>query len=123
MRKLKELEPWEIERIQNRVRELRSCNMSYSRIRERITNEFDVSVSKATVLRWCKEMHNTFNKLRRAKLEPSPALAYIVGVYLGDASVSENAYKYRIRLKVVDIDFADAFWKALKNINVNPWRL
>ncbi len=121
MRKLRELAPWEIERIQNRARELRSHNMSYSKIKESIADEFDVSVSKATVLRWCKGTHNTFNKLRRARLEPSPALAYIVGVYLGDASVSENAYKYRIRLKVVDRDFAEAFWNALKDIAVNPW--
>nr|WP_240910668.1 LAGLIDADG family homing endonuclease [Thermococcus sp. MV11] len=83
--------------------------------------EFNVSVSKATVLRWCKGTHNTFNKTKRVNLEPSPELAYIVGAYLGDASVSETGnYQYRIRLKVMDRDFAQNFERALKAMGANP---
>ncbi|NJD99341.1 DNA endonuclease [Thermococcus sp. LS1] len=121
MRKLKELTPWEIGTIQNRVFHLRESGMSYSKIRETIMTEFNVSVSKATVLRWCKGTHNTFNKTKRVNLKPSPELAYIVGVYLGDASVSETGnYQYRIRLKVVDRDFAQNFERALRAMGANP---
>ncbi|WP_456395721.1 LAGLIDADG family homing endonuclease [Thermococcus sp.] len=120
MRKLRELAPWEIERIQSRARELRSHNISYSKIKESIADEFNVSVSKATVLRWCNGTHNTFNKTKRVNLEPSPELAYIVGAYLGDASVSERNYQYRIRLKVIDRDFAQSFERALRTMGANP---
>ena len=120
MRVLKELAPEEIEKIQGRVIELRENALSYSEIRQEIANEFDVSVSKATVLRWCKGTHNTFNKTKRVNLSPPPGLAYIIGVYLGDASISNRNYQYRIRLKVVDRDFAESFERALKSIGANP---
>jgi len=122
VRALKELAPSEIEKIQSRVIEFRENALSYSEIRRKIANEFNVSVSKATVLRWCKGTHNTFNKTKRVNLSPSPELAYIIGVYLGDASINNRNYQYRIRLKVVDRDFAESFGRALKSIGANPRR-
>ncbi|NJE10123.1 LAGLIDADG family homing endonuclease [Thermococcus sp. MAR1] len=120
MRTLRDLSPSEVERIQERARQLRESGMSYRRITRELAEEFKVSISKATVLRWCRGTHNTFNKTKRVNLEPSPELAYIVGAYLGDASVSERNYQYRIRLKVVDEDFAESFGRALKGIGANP---
>ncbi|ASJ14201.1 LAGLIDADG family homing endonuclease [Thermococcus radiotolerans] len=120
MRTLRGLLPSEVERIQERALQLRESGMSYLKITQELAEEFNVSVSKATVLRWCKGTHNTFNKTKRVNLEPSPELAYIVGAYLGDASVSERNYQYRIRLKVIDRDFAQNFEKALRAIGANP---
>jgi len=121
MRKLKDLMPLELERIKERILQLRESGLSYSEIRNVINAEFDVSISKATALRWCKGTHDPFNKTKRVNLSPSPELAYIIGVYLGDASLSQTArYQYRIRLKVVDRDFAESFENALKSIGANP---
>ncbi|WP_461862837.1 hypothetical protein [Thermococcus sp.] len=57
--------------------------MSYSQISGRIAREFDIKISKATVLRWCRGTNNTFNRMRKVALDPSPALAYIIGAYFG----------------------------------------
>ncbi|WP_297419776.1 hypothetical protein [Thermococcus sp.] len=55
MRTLKELfSQDEIEVIQKRVEELRKSELSYRGISEQISREFDVKLSKAMVLRWCK---------------------------------------------------------------------
>ncbi|NJE60974.1 LAGLIDADG family homing endonuclease [Thermococcus sp. 21S7] len=120
MRTLRDLPPSDVERIQERARQLRESGMSYLKIAQELAEEFNVSVSKATVLRWCKGSHNTFNKTKRVNLEPSPELAYIVGAYLGDASLSERNYQYRIRLKVVDREFAQNFERAVRAIGANP---
>lgn len=95
--------------------------MSYRGISERIAREFDVRISKATVLRWCRGTNNTFNKTKRVDLDASPELAYIVGAYFGDASATEGSnYRYKVKLKVVDREFAEAFAGALRGIGLNP---
>ncbi len=121
MRTLRELSQGEIEVIQKRVGELRKGGLSYREISEQIGREFDVKISKATVLRWCKGTNNTFNKTKRVRLSPLPELAYIVGAYFGDASATAGRnYRYKVKLKVVDREFAEAFRKALKGIGLNP---
>ena len=121
MRTLRELSQDEIEVIQKRVEELRQGGLSYRGISERIAREFDVKVSKATVLRWCRGTNNTFNKTKRVDLDASPELAYIVGAYFGDASATEGSnYRYKVKLKVVDREFAEAFARALRGIGLNP---
>ena len=120
MSTLRDLPPSEVEGVQKRALQLKELGMSYLKIAAELAREFKVSVSKATVLRWCKGTHNTFNKTKRVNLSPSPELAYIIGVYLGDASVSSRNYQYRIRLKSVDKDFAESFERALKSIGANP---
>ena len=72
---------------------------------------------QATVLRWCRGKHNTFNRTKRVKLTPSPALVYIIGAYFGDASVTEiGDCRYSVKLKAVDRVFAE----ALKEIGLAP---
>lgn len=60
--------------------------------------------------------------MKRINLNSSPALAYIVGVYFGDAPplLQKSNHRYGIRLKVIDKDFAEAFAKALGEIGLNP---
>lgn len=117
---LKDLGQEELLELLEYVKELRSTGLSYSKIAKRIAEERGVKVSKTTVLRWCKGKHNPFGKIKVVNLKPSPPLAYIVGVYFGDGSISLNDYKYRIRLKVVDKEFAEAFAEALREIGTNP---
>ncbi len=121
MRTLRELSQGEIEVIQRRVKELREDGLSYSGISGQIGEEFNVRISKATVLRWCKGTNDTFNKTKRVDLDASPELAYIVGVYFGDASATEGSnYRYKVKLKVIDREFAEAFAGALRGVGLNP---
>jgi len=121
MRRLKDLNQEELYEIMEYVRELRNNGLSYSEISKAIAEDKGVKISKATVIRWCKGMHNPFNKIKRLNLSTSSELAYIIGVYFGDASLSERSNSiYRIRLKVVDKEFAEAFRNALVSIGLNP---
>ena len=121
MRRLKDLSQEELHEIMEYVSELRNNGLSYSEISKVIAKNKNVKISKATVIRWCKEMHNPFNKIKRLTLGASSKLAYIIGVYFGDASLSERSNSiYRIRLKVVDKEFAEAFKGALISIGLNP---
>ncbi|AGT34263.1 hypothetical protein OCC_13900 [Thermococcus litoralis DSM 5473] len=121
MLRVKDLGQKELEVLVNYVRGLRNYGLSYSEIVERVYMEKGVKISKATVLRWCKEKHEPFNKIKLLDLSPSPALSYILGAYFGDVTIGiGQKYKYRIRLKVVDREFTEAFAKALKEIGANP---
>jgi len=105
------------------VRRLKAKGLSYSKIVQELRSK-GVKVSKATVIRWCKGLHDPFNRMNRVKLEPSPELSYVIGAFFGDASVNlDNAgkgYKYRIRLKVVDKEFAEEFKRCLEAIGLKP---
>ncbi len=121
MRTLRELSQDEIEAIQRRIKKLREDGLSYSGISRKIGKEFNVRISKATVLRWCKGTNDTFNKTKKVQLTPSPELAYVVGAYFGDASATEGSnYRYKVKLKVIDREFAEAFAGALRGIGLNP---
>lgn len=51
-------------------------------------------------------------------LTPSPSLAYIIGVIAGDGNVKKD--KNAIRLQVKDLEFAESFYSALKEIGLPP---
>lgn len=121
MQCLKELSSNEIEALMLYIKMLRKHNLSYSQIVQRVKAEKDVKISKATVIRWCKGTHSPFNRIKCLNLEHSPALSYIIGVYFGDGSITlDKNYKYKIKLKVADREFAEAFRDALKSIGANP---
>ncbi|ASJ09041.1 DNA endonuclease [Thermococcus siculi] len=121
MRKLKDLSVFELKEIMDYARTLRSEGFSYSAISSRIAETYNVSVSRPTVSRWCKGTHNPFNKINDVDLSPSPALSYVIGVYLGDGSIHNKGNgKYRIKLKVVDREFSEAFYSALQKLGLHP---
>jgi len=103
------------------ARALRQKGLSYSEI-ARILRAKGVKVSRVTVMRWCKGLHDPRNRLNSVKLDPSPELAYVIGVIFGDGSVSfkKRDYKYRIRLKVVDREFAEEFKRCLEALGLKP---
>ncbi|WP_297129173.1 LAGLIDADG family homing endonuclease [Thermococcus sp.] len=121
MRSLKELSPTELQIIVGFAMGLRKeKGISYRMIVSKVAEEFDVKVSKATVIRWCKGDSNPFNKIKRINLTPSPELSYIIGVYLGDGSIHQKSNgRYLIKLKVVDKEFAETFSKTLLSLGVN----
>lgn len=105
------------------IKELRERGLSYSEIARTLESK-GVKVSRVTVMRWCKGLHDPFNRMNSVRLEPSPELAYIIGVTFGDGSTSfrksGRSYKYRVRLKVVDREFAEEFKRCLEVIGLKP---
>jgi intein-encoded DNA endonuclease-like protein len=89
MKRLRDLSVFELKEIMNYARTLRSEGLSYSAISLKIAKTYNVSVSRPTVSRWCKGTHDPFNKINDVDLSPSPALSYVVGVYLGDGSTHQ----------------------------------
>lgn len=122
MRRLRDLSVFELKEIMDYARTLGSeGGLSYSAISSKIAEAYDVSVSRPTISRWCKGTHDPFNKINDVNLSPSPALSYVIGVYLGDGSIhNKDNGKYRIKLKVVDREFAEAFYNALKTLGLHP---
>jgi len=105
----------------NEARILRRRGLSYAEIAKRLEAK-GVKVSRVTVMRWCKGLHNPLNRMNAVRLDPSPELAYVIGVIFGDGSVSfkRKGYKYRIRLKVVDKEFAEEFKRCLEALGLKP---
>ena len=62
------------------------------------------------------------NNSKEPCLTPSPTLAYVLGVILGDGSVSviSSCRAYRVELRTVDEVFARSFCNALKGLGLNP---
>ncbi len=105
----------------NEARILRRRGLSYAEIAKRLEAK-GVKVSRVTVMRWCKGLHNPLNRMNAVRLDPSPELAYVIGVIFGDGSVSfkRKGYKYRIRLKVIDREFAEEFKRCLEALGLKP---
>lgn len=119
MRSLKELNVMELHKIIQRAKELRGRGISYSKIALILGKEFNVKVSRPTVMRWCKGTHNPFNKIKEISLEPSPSLAYVIGVFLGDGSTTKlKNGGYIIKLKAIDREFVERFKNALESLGI-----
>jgi hypothetical protein len=66
---------------------------------------------------WKGERNPRWN---RPDLNPTPALAYLLGVYYGDASVDKRG---SFRLSVTSKVFAESFRQAIEKIGLKPWRI
>jgi intein-encoded DNA endonuclease-like protein len=122
MLNLKELSQEEILELIDYAKSLREKNLSYSQISKKIERERGVKISKSTIIRWCKNSNNPFNKTKLVDLSPSSELSYIIGVYFGDASLyyRKKTGAYYFRIKVVDKDFAEAVKDSLAKIGLKP---
>ncbi|NJE01107.1 LAGLIDADG family homing endonuclease [Thermococcus sp. JdF3] len=119
MRKIKDLGVNELHEVVERVKFLCSMGCSYGKIVDIIADEYQLRLSKATVLRWCKGTHDPFNRIKRIVTEPSPELSYVIGVYLGDGSIHRKSNgRYLVKLKVIDEEFAKAFAESLQRLGV-----
>lgn len=84
--------------------------------RERFVSQIlkRVGVSHRRGIYWSGERNPRWNK---PNLEPSPALAYLLGVYYGDASLDKNNH---FRISVTKKAFAKSFAHAIQAIGLNP---
>lgn len=86
----------------------------YSQIIKRVENQQSVRLRKSHVSGWINGKHKPFGYVRAFNAVPTPELAYIIGVRLGDASMSvSKSYNYKIKLRVIDKEFAQEFSQCL----------
>lgn len=95
---------------------LRKRGLSYSKIRTALTVEYGVSPSKSTISEWLHEMHDPLGSANRFDAEPSPELAYVIGVRFGDGSINRKGYNRRIRLQAVDPEFVEEFDRCISAV-------
>src|SRR5712692_6741250 len=82
----------------------------YSRIRETLGAEFGVRPSKGQLSEWLRGIHSPLGSACNFSARPSPELAYVIGVKLGDGSLNRKGYNRRIRLTSVDLDLC---WSSI----------
>ncbi len=99
--------------------------LTYSEIVEALKTEYGVAPSKGQLSEWLRRIHGPFGSASRFLAEPTPELAYVIGVTLGDGSLNRKGYNRRIRLQSVDLDFVLEFDRCLSKVlgtgRHTPW--
>jgi intein-encoded DNA endonuclease-like protein len=104
----------EREKLYHVVLDLRKEGLSYNQIIRKIEAEHGEKLRKSHLSDWINGKHEPFGSVRTFTADPRPELAYVIGVKMGDASMSVNrAYSYMIKLRVIDREFAEEFAKCL----------
>jgi len=104
----------ERERLYQRVLELRKAGHSYNQIIAMIKAESGVTLRKSHLYGWINRKHRPFGYVVAFDPTPTPELAYVIGVNLGDASTSDSRnYNHKIKLRVTDKEFAAEFARCL----------
>jgi intein-encoded DNA endonuclease-like protein len=88
-------------------------------------SQYGVAPSKGQLSEWLRGIHGPFGSANRFLAEPTPELAYVIGVNLGDGSLNLKGYNRRIRLQSVDLDFVLEFDRCLSRVlgtrRHTPW--
>lgn len=96
------------------VKKRRAEGMSHKAIIRAVEEEFHVRLSKSHVSYWIRGTHVPDGSVRGFVPVPSTPLGYVTGVMLGDGSTSASGdHNYRLKLRVRDRDFAEAFSNAV----------
>lgn len=111
--------------LYSRAMDLRSIGLTYSEIAEALSTVYKVRPSKGQLSEWLRGIHGPFGSANRFFAEPTPELAYVIGVTLGDGSLNRKGYNRRIRLQSVDLDFVLEFDRCLSKVisarRHTPW--
>ena len=110
--------------LYGRARELRR-GLAYSEIAEALRKEYGAEPSKGQFSEWLRGIHVPLGSANPFSGEPTPELAYVIGVALGDGSLNRKGYNRRIRLQSVDLDFVLEFDRCLSAVlgtrRHTPW--
>jgi intein-encoded DNA endonuclease-like protein len=76
-----------------------------------------VTLRKSHLSGWINGKHKPFGYVRAFEPTPRRELAYVIGVRFGDASMGvSKSYNYKIKLRVIDKEFAEEFSRCLSVI-------
>ena len=99
-----------------RVKRLRRRGLSYSKIRKVLAENYGYTPSKSLLSEWLRGLHSPVGSANLFGAEPTPELAYVIGVKLGDGSINRKGYNRRIRLQSIDQEFVMEFDRCLSKI-------
>ena len=98
------------------VTDLAGRGLTYRQVQNAIFSREHLLLSKGTISGWTRGIHNPSGSLNSFRQVPSPELAYVIGVVLGDGNLSIHGYNAEILLSVTDHDFAEEFSNCLAKI-------
>ncbi|MEM0079050.1 MAG: LAGLIDADG family homing endonuclease [Nitrososphaerota archaeon] len=107
-------------KLYQKVLELRRQGLGYKRIKKKIEELCNVSLSISTISYWCRNICSPYNGCRIPSiefLEPSPELSQVIGTVAGDGwAVRRRGNEYLIGAKVKDEDLIEEFSRCLGKV-------
>jgi DNA endonuclease len=99
----------------------RAAGASYNQINRSVEEEFQVKLSKYHVSYWLRGSHFPDGSVRKFVPAPTAEVGYVIGVMLGDGSMSVcGDHDYKLKLRVTDKDFAEAFAETIAIVLDRP---
>ncbi|MEM4466283.1 MAG: LAGLIDADG family homing endonuclease [Nitrososphaerota archaeon] len=97
-------------KLYQKVLELRREGLGYKKIKKKIEELYNVSLSISTISYWCRNICSPYNGIRIPSidfLEPSPELSQVIGTVAGDGWVKKKDNEYRVGVESKDIEFIE----------------
>jgi len=112
-------------RLRSSVLELTKLSLSYRQIQAALFDSTHIWLSKGSISEWVHGIHDPSGGTNKFHTDPSPELAYVIGVIAGDGNLNVHGYNYEMLLSVTDHDFAKEFSRCLAKIlgRPNPYRV
>jgi len=99
-------------RLYDEVMRLKGLGLGYKRIARIIEEMYGVRLNPGMICNWVRGRYHPLRKCNR--LVEGPGLAYVIGGWLGDGSLSKGKnYKHCVALPVKDYDFAEEWGRRL----------
>ncbi|MEM0481449.1 MAG: hypothetical protein QXM16_00965 [Nitrososphaerota archaeon] len=111
-------------RLYSEVKRLRNKGYSYSMIIDEVKERYGVRLSRSEVSEWLRGIRKPLNEIRIPSidyLEPSPDLAYFIGVVGDGCVIRKSTYStwgggYKVVACVKDGEFAEEFARCLGRV-------
>ena len=111
---------WERKELYDLVMSLRANGMTYGEIIKTILAKHRTRIRKSHISDWVSGRHHPYGSTYEFQPTPSPELAYLIGVAKGDGTVRVQKWNHRIRLRVIDKDFAEEFDRCASLVLGSP---
>jgi len=111
---------WERKELYDIVMSLYNNGMSYNEIIKTLLVEHRIRIRKSHISDWVNGKHHPYGSTYEFQPTPSPELGYLIGVAKGDGSVRIQKWNHRVRLRVIDKDFAEEFDRCASSVLRSP---
>jgi len=114
-------------KIYERAKGMRRQGFTYKKISNILSKKYHIKIPKDTIYHWISDRNRPDGVFNKFIPKSSPELSYVIGVFLGDGylKIEPKNYRYVIRLKVKDKEFAEEFSRALVKIlnKTKPYKI
>jgi len=100
--------------------DLKEKGLSDAAIAREIERTEGERIDQSQISDWVLGKHYPQGRVRQFREDPSPELAYVIGVRLGDATIAVSRYNFHVKLRVTDYDFALEFSRCLCKVLHRP---